>query len=189
MITQAIKIANELPTLSPIARRLLTTICYPGEEPSLSEVTSWIESDALTSGKVLALANSALYGRSVPILSVRLAVTRLGLKPLRSLILSSSLNRLWSQLPTPRQWSTSNFNAHSIATGVLCEIIASRFTPADSPIAFLAGLLHDTGRLLIAALLHDNTDALARLNVEGDSLEGVERDLVGFAHPELSAAL
>ena len=189
LINRAIKIANDLPPLSPIARRLLTTICSPGEEPSLGEIATWIDSDALTSGKVLALANSALYGRSVPILSVRVAVTRLGLKPLRSLILGSSLSSLWSQLPSPQQWSTSNFNAHSIATGVLCEIIASTFTPADSQLAFLAGLLHDTGRLLIAVLLHDNTDALARLNVEGESLEEAERNLVGFAHPELSAAL
>ena len=189
LITQAINIANELPPLSPIARRLLTTICSPGEETSLSEVASWIESDALTSGKVLALANSALYGRTVPVLSVRLAVARLGLKPLRSLILGSSMSSLWNQLPTPRQWSTSNFNTHSIATSILCEIIASTFMPEESQLAFLAGLFHDAGRLLIVALLHDNADALAQLNVEGPRLERAERALVGFAHPELSAAL
>ena len=188
-MARAIRLANDLPPLSAIARRLLTTICSPGAEPSLGEVASWIESDALTSGKVLALANSAFYGRSVPILSVRVAVARLGLNPLRSLILGSSLNRLWSQLPTPRQWSTSRFNAHSIATAVLCEMIASTLTPADSQLAFLAGLLHDTGRLLIAVLVHDNADALARLNVDDHSLEEAERDLIGFTHPELSAAL
>ena len=176
-MARAIRLANDLPPLSAIARRLLTTICSPDAEPSLGEVASWIESDALTSGKVLALANSAFYGRSVPILSVRVAVARLGLNPLRSLILGSSLNMLWSQLPTPRQWSTSRFNAHSIATAVLCEMIASSLTPADSQLAFLAGLLHDTGRLLIAVLVHDNADALVRLNVD-HSLEEAERDLI-----------
>src|SRR5690349_20200948 len=176
-MARAIRLANDLPPLSAIARRLLTTMCSPGAEPSLGEVASWIESDTLTSGKVLALANSAFYGRSVPILSVRVAIARLGLNPLRSLILGSSLNRLWSQLPTPRQWSTSRFNAHSIATAVLCEMIASTLTPPDSQLAFLAGLLHDTGRLLIAVLVHDNADALVRLNVD-HSLEEAERDLI-----------
>jgi len=77
-LAQALALANDLPPLSPLARHLLATISAPGEGPSLREVASWIEKDIMTSGKVLALANSALYGRLVPTLSVRKAVARLG---------------------------------------------------------------------------------------------------------------
>jgi HD-like signal output (HDOD) protein len=167
---------------------LLATISSPGEGPSLQEVASWIEKDIMTSGKVLALANSAMYGRLVPTLSVRKAVTRLGINPLRNLIIHDSMSSAWSKLPTPAQWSSVRFNTHSIATGVFCEIIASALVPEHMELAFLAGLFHDTGRLIIAVLLRDNVDALEELNRhEHLDLEEVEKELVGFTHSDVSA--
>src|SRR5580704_5552731 len=85
-LARAIALANNLPPLSPLARHLLATMSSSGEGPSLSEVASWVEKDTMTSGKVLALANSALYSRLVPTLSIRAAVTRLGINTLRNLI-------------------------------------------------------------------------------------------------------
>jgi len=193
---RVLALADDLPPLSPLARHLLATLSVPGDEPSLREVGSWIEKDILTSGKVLALANSAMYGRLVPILSIRRAVACLGINPLRNLIVHHSMTKLWSQLPTPAQWSSRRFNTHSIATAVFCEIIASTITSEHMltaeyvELAFLAGLLHDTGRLIIAVLLHDNTEVLEELNRhEHLDLEKVEKELVGFTHSEASAIL
>lgn len=187
-LAKALALANDLPPLSPLARHLLATISSPGEGPPLSEVASWIEKDIMTSGKVLALANSALYGRLVPTLSVRRAVARLGIDPLRNLIFHESMTRVWSQLPTPARWSSNHFNTHSIATAVFCEIIASALTPEHMEYAFLAGLFHDTGRLIIAVLLHENDEALEELNRhEHQDLEQAEKELIGFTHSEVSA--
>ncbi len=187
-LARALALANELPPLSPLARHLLATLSSPGEGPSLREVASWIEKDIMTSGKVLALANSALYGRLMPILSIRAAVARLGMNPLRNLIIHESVVKLWSQLPTPAQWSSTRFNNHSIATAVFCEIIASALSPEYMELAFLAGLFHDTGRLIMAVLLHDNPKALEELNRhEHMNLEEMEKELVGFTHSEVSA--
>ena len=187
-LEKALALANALPPLSPLVRTLLATISSPGDGPSLSEISSWIEKDIMTSGKVLALANSALYGRLVPALSVRKAVMRLGINPLRNLLVHESMARAWSQLPTPAQWSSTRFNTHSIATAVFCEVIASALTPEHMELAFLAGLFHDTGRLIIAVLLHDNAEALEELNRhEHLDLEKVEKELIGFTHSEVSA--
>src|SRR5579864_6754890 len=187
-LAKALALANNLPPLSPLARHLLATISTPGDGPSLREVASWIEKDIMTSGKVLALANSALYGRLVPTLSIRKAVTRLGINPLRNLIFHESMTKVWSQLPTPAQWSSIRFNSHSIATAVFCEIIASALAPEHMELAFLAGLFHDTGRLIFAVLVHDNTETLEELNRhEHLDLEKVEKELVGFTHSEISA--
>ena len=185
---RALALANELPPLSPLARHLLATISSPGEGPSLREVASWIEKDIMTSGKVLALANSAMYGRLMPILSIRAAVARLGINPLRNLIVHESVMKLWTQLPTPAQWSSTRFNNHSIATAVFCEIIASTLSPEYMELAFLAGLFHDTGRLIIAVLLRENAEDLETLNRhEHVNLEEMEKQLVGFTHSEVSA--
>ena len=187
-LARAIALANDLPPLSPLARHLLATISSPGEGPSLREVASWIEKDIMTSGKVLALANSALYSRLVPTLSVRKAVARLGINPLRNLIVHESMTRIWSQLPTPAHWSSIRFNTHSIATAVFCELIASSLKPEYTEQAFLAGLFHDTGRLIIAVLLRDDTESLKELNQhEHQDLEAAEKELIGFTHSEVSA--
>jgi len=187
-LAKAIALANDLPPLSPLARHLLATMSSPGEGPSLSEVASWVEKDTMTSGKVLALANSALYSRLVPTLSIRAAVTRLGINPLRNLIFHDSMTRVWSQLPTPAQWSSIRFNTHSIATAVFSEIIASVLAPERLELAFLAGLFHDTGRLIMTVLLHDELELLEELNRhEHQDLEKMEKELVGFTHSEISA--
>jgi HD-like signal output (HDOD) protein len=176
-LAQALALANDLPPLSPLARHLLATIATPGDGPSLREVASWIEKDIMTSGKVLALANSAVYGRLVPSLSVRKAVARLGINPLRNLILHESMTKVWSQLPTPAQWSSIRFNTHSIATAVFSEIIASALAPEHTELAFLAGMFQ-----------HDNLEILEELNRhEHQDLETMEKELVGFTHSEVSA--
>ena len=187
-LAKAIALANKLPPLSPMTRHLLATISSPDEGPSLQEVASWIEKDIMTSGKVLALANSALYGRQAPMLSIRGAVMRLGINPLRNLLLHDSMAQAWSQLPTPAQWSSIRFNAHSIATAVFCEIIASALAPEFIELAFLAGLFHDTGRLIIAVMLRDQVATLEELNRhEHQDLEQFESELIGFTHSEVSA--
>jgi HD-like signal output (HDOD) protein len=188
--TRALQIVNELPPLSPLARHLLSTITSPSENTSLSEVASWIEKDPLTTGKVLALANTAWYSRGTSILSVRHAVARLGLNPLRNLILSMSMTGLSGRLPTPARWSSSRFNKHSLATAVLSEIIANAMAPKCMELAFLSGLFHDLGRLIIVVLLHDNDEALLRLTQkEHLQLEQVETELIGFSHSDLSSVI
>jgi HD-like signal output (HDOD) protein len=187
-LAKALALANSLPPLSPLARHLLSTISAPGEGPSLREVATWVEKDTMTSGKVLALANSALYGGLMPTLSVRKAVARLGINPLRNLIIHDSMTKIWSKLPTPAQWSSIRFNTHSIATAVFCEIIAGSLDPEHIELAFLSGLFHDTGRLIVAVLLRDNIEALDKLNRhEHEDLEKVEKELIGFTHSEVSA--
>jgi HD-like signal output (HDOD) protein len=188
--SRALQLVNDLPPLSPLVRHLLASITTPSEKTSLSEVAGWIEKDSLTTGKVLALANTAWYSRTAPILSLRQAVARLGLDPLRNLILSMSMKGVSNRLPTPAQWSSSRFNKHCIATAVLSEIIANALAPQCMELAFLSGLFHDLGRLIIVVLLHDDTQALERLvQEEHHGLEQVETELVGFSHSELSAVI
>jgi HD-like signal output (HDOD) protein len=189
-LAQALALVRELPPLSPMVRHLLASISGPEENTSLAEIAGLIEKDPITAGKVLALANSAFYARSAPILSVRHAVARLGVNALRNLVLSVSMTGLWKGVPTPKGWSTSRFNTHSIATAILSETIASVLAPESMDVAFLSGLFHDTGRLIIAVLLHDDEEAFERLSRQDHlQLEQAEFELVGFSHSELSASI
>jgi putative nucleotidyltransferase with HDIG domain len=189
-LEEALTLVRGLPPLSPMVRHLLASVSSPDDSVSLAEIAGLIEKDPVTAGKVLALANSAFYARSAPILSIRLAVSRLGLNAIRNLVVSVSISGLWNRIPTPASWSTSRFNKHSIATAILAETIASALAPERMELAFLAGLFHDLGRLIIAVLLSKEEESFRRLQeTEHNGLEDAENDLLGFSHAELSAAI
>lgn len=189
-LARALKLVGELPPLSPMVRHLLATLYSPNDTISLSQVALWIEKDTITAGRVLALANSVYYGRAEPILSILHAVTHLGLNAIRNLVTSMAMSQYWNRIPTPVEWSTSRFNAHSNGVAVLSDMIAATISPGHGQTAFLAGLFHDIGQVGIASLLRDDPAGLEKLRVsEHGDLEQAESELLGFCHSELSAVV
>ena len=188
--TRAFSLLERLPAFSPALRPLLANLSSDEESISLLHIADLIENDALLSGKVLSVANSALYGRSMPILSVRRAVARLGTIKLRNIVLGLSINRMWGNLHTPPGWSAQRFNSHAMATATLSDAIAMQVPAHFAEGAFVAGLFHDIGRLIIAALLSDRSDLLVPPEGIGSpDAESFEKDVLGFTHSDLSASI
>jgi HD-like signal output (HDOD) protein len=175
-----------LPPFSPILNRLLATLA--GEDASFSKLADLIEKDTVVAGNILHLVNSALYARRGTINSVRHAISLLGVNKLRNSVLGMSVTRMWQQVRPAGSWSMARFNQHSAATAILSDMLAQRL-PVNYPEgAFVAGLMHDVGRLLIAVGLpaeHDRIMAHQRER-KGTAAES-ELAILGFAHPELSA--
>ncbi len=177
---------GKLPPFSPILNRLLASLA--GEDVSFAKLGDLIEKDTVVAGNILHLVNSALYARRATITSVRHALALLGMDKVRNTLLGMSISRMWSQVKTPPVWSMARFNRHSATVAVLSDHIASRI-PADYPEgAFVAGLLHDLGRLLIALGLPDEFARLLKLHEQSErSWTECERELLGFTHAELSS--
>jgi HD-like signal output (HDOD) protein len=176
-----------LPPFSPILNQLMASLA--DEEASFSKLADLIEKDAVVTGNLLHLVNSALHARSGTINSVRHAVSVLGINKLRNAVLGMSISRMWSKAATPTSWSMARFNMHSAATAILSDMLAQ---PVPTPYpegAFVAGLLHDVGRLLIAIGLGQEHEKILLLYAAGGgrSLVDCETELLGFAHPQLSA--
>lgn len=182
---KALKALTSLPPFSPILNKLLATLA--DENISFSEVAALIEKDTVVAGNVLHLVNSALYARREAINSVGHALSVLGILKLRNAVLGMSLTKMWNQVRTPVSWSMARFNMHSAATAILSDILAQR-TPVVYPEgAFVAGLMHDIGRLLIAIGLPAEANAVAERCPDDSCSFEYERQVLGFAHPELSA--
>ena len=157
------------------------------DKVSLSGIGDLIEKDTILSGKVLALANSAYYGRGTDIVSIHRAVARLGLNKIRNTILALSINRVWKNAKTPPFWSMLRFNLHSLATAVAGDLLAMRMPTQYGEGAFIAGLFHDLGRLVIAVMLQDEYEMICRTAQANEhGLTGKERMLLGFDHSQLS---
>ena len=178
---------DRLPPFSPVLHRLLATIAMDPDEISLRSLADIVETDTTIAGKVLGIANSGFYSRGQTVCSVRQAVIRLGVNRLRNILLALSINRVWGGLVIPDGFSILRFNRHALATAVLCDLLAQRLHPKGAEAAFVAGLFHDVGQLVLVSLYPDDYMPLLQELADGEELEQKERERLPFTHAEMSA--
>jgi putative nucleotidyltransferase with HDIG domain len=183
---KALGALGDLPPFSAILNRVMASLA--GENVSFHKLGDLVEKDTVIAGNLLHLVNSALYARREAVNSVRHALSLLGIEKVRNAILSMSLSRMWRTMAMPAQFSMARFNMHSAAVAILADLAAQRLPVAYPEGAFVAGLLHDVGRLMIARALPEH---LARIEALHDSsgrprIE-CETEVLGFTHAELSA--
>ncbi len=182
----ALAILAKLPPFSLTLNRLLGTLSH--EDVSLAKISDLIEKDPVLAGNVLGLVNSALYGRRGRVNSVRHAVSLLGVSKLRNAALGMSVTRLWGKVRTAPSWSMVNFNQHAIASAILADLLSQEVAVVYPEGAFVAGLLHDLGKLLVAVGLPDSYLEIDRLcGLGGQTAARVEMDVLGFTTADLSA--
>lgn len=177
---------NRLPPFSPVLNKVLASVSR--EDVSFAAISDLIETDTVLAGNILKIVNSAMYGRRGTVNSVRHAVSLLGLNKLRNAVLSMSIARMWRSVRTPPGWSMARFNLHSVSVGLLCDVLARQARVEYPEGAFVAGLLHDVGQLLIAVALPDDYGEVEKLyDAGGRSWCECEMEVLGFTHPEISA--
>jgi HD-like signal output (HDOD) protein len=183
---RVLKSLSGLPPFSPTLNRVMASLA--SEDVSFSSLSDMIEKDTVLAGNILKVVNSALYGRRGTVNSVRHAVSLLGVNKLRNTVLGMSITRMWARVKTPGGWSTKDFNRHSVAVAVLSDLLAQRAGVRYPEGAFIAGLLHDLGRLLIAIGVTDEyTEIMALHAASGRTLCDCEREVLGLDHAEISA--
>jgi HD-like signal output (HDOD) protein len=159
------------------------------DDVSFSKISDLIEKDTVIAGNILRVVNSALYGRRGTVNSVRSAVSVLGLNKLRNFVLGMSVARMWSQAALPKHFSTSRFNLHSVATALMADLLAQQLPIHYPEGAFVAGLFHDLGKLLIAVGMKSEWAEIETLHSRGGLTWVKSEELVlGLTHAELSHA-
>jgi HD-like signal output (HDOD) protein len=192
---KALKSLGSLPPFSPTLNRLLASLA--NDDTSFAQIAALIEKDTVLAGNVLRTVNSPLYCFSGTINSVIHAISILGLVKLRNIALGFSVGRVWKGVRTPPGWSMARFNLHSLATAIMADQIAQHVAVEYAEGAFVSGLFHDLGKLLIATALPDQyqqivrlTESLAEHDPKHDPARvvGIETNLLGLNHAELSAS-
>jgi HD-like signal output (HDOD) protein len=179
---------ERLPRLSPLIMQLVAKLARPTREIQFQELTSLIEKDPLLSGRVLSMANSAMFGRKAQVTTVDRAITMVGLGTLRRFTLASSISNLFKSFRSAPSFSMTRFNLHSVATAMLVDAMVHE-VPVEFPEgAFAAGILHDVGRLLIAVTLPEEFESIAAMAAVTEApLIVCERSVLEVDHAELSA--
>jgi putative nucleotidyltransferase with HDIG domain len=175
---------RDLPSLPEVAVRVLEIVDNP--RASASELSRAISLDPALTARVLRLANSALYGFTRRIGSTVQAVTVLGFSQVRSVVLTISILDIFSRqgreriIPHRRIWE------HSLACAVAARLLASRARLCPPEEAFVTGLLHDLGKIVLAAALPgEYQQALIRATAEQRRLVDAEMVVLNVSHAEV----
>lgn len=150
----------------PIEPSLLNTLftqTAEGAVISLDGIAQTIEQGAGLATRVLAMANSAYYGLQADVSSVSRAVAVLGLQEVRALVLSLAANAVAAGRPLPESFDLRAYWHHQVSVAITARLIAEEFGGADPDTLYTAGLLHDLGKLLIAAYRPNVWDGIKAL--------------------------
>ncbi len=176
----------KVPALSPTATQLLGKLARRHCE--VHELAVLIERDPLLSAQILGIANSAAFGRSQPISSIQHAIAMIGLGAVRKFALARSISNLFGKRKIAPSFSITRFNLHSVATGMFLELLAEYVPIEYSEDAFLAGLFHDVGKLVIAVAMPEQYETIVTAAaVTCESIIESERRMLEIDHAELSA--
>jgi HD-like signal output (HDOD) protein len=171
----------ELPSLPEVALKIRQALA--DENVSVTEIARLLGTDPALAARTLRIANSAMFYRgSRPITSLNGAVSQLGYKMVRNVALSFAAQQVFIGYGSRSLRDLiSGVWRHSVHTAVIAHMLARVRTKLNSDEAFLAGLLHELGKLYILMHAKEHVDLLA-------SDPGFQSVLAAW-HPRLGRAV
>ncbi len=149
---------------------------------SAADIGRVISHDAALSTRLLKIANSVFYGFPSQIDTISRAITVIGTRELRDLILATSVMRVFKGLPNDLV-TMEDFWRHSICCGLAARSLAAQRGEQLVERFFVAGLLHDIGSLLVYRKIPELArEALLRAQYNNVPLYRAEQDVMGFDH-------
>ena len=174
----------ELPPMPNIILKAREIMEDPGS--SLKELSAVIEHDQAIVARVLALANSAYYGLSGLVSSIQHASILLGQKTLGELITIAASSRLLSKKLKGYQLKPGDLWKHSLAVALGSKIISGMINRDWVEDAFIAGLLHDAGKIILDPYVEErHEDFKTYLNGTPYEFTEAEKKILGFDHAEV----
>ncbi len=180
--------AEDLPVLPHIGMEILNLIEDKFSVPADFEAI--IESDQVLTLKILKMANSAYYGYAREIINVKDAVVILGLDTIKSLVLSMLTRQMLSKDLHTYGLKKGELWSHSLAVAMTARSIAKIMKLSNHEKFFVAGLLHDVGKILLDITLKNYVDNL-KFQVNEGKVDFIEAELriAGIDHALIGSKL
>ena len=177
-----------LPTLPTVISKLIKVVDNP--KTSVSSLSNLISTDQALTARILKMANSAYYGFSREIYTVNMAIVVMGFNAVKEMGLSLSVFDAFKDLSNIKHFDAAQFWQHSIGSGVAAKMLANRYVKKLAGEAFVAGLLHDIGKVVVSQYMHKEfAEIMTRVADNTISLEDAELDVLGTNHSEIGGWL
>jgi len=180
---------RQIPPLPQVAMRALEMLRDPAlPRSALAQVLSL---DQAMTGRFLRLVNSAYYGLPRRITSLDEAIGLLGYEQTKQVVLAAAANRYLTRPLPAYALEGGALWQHAIAVATGSDWIARRRHITPSSEAYVAGLLHDVGKLALDMMVrhHAEWSTSHDEGQEAGSWTDVERRITGHDHPALGAAI
>jgi putative nucleotidyltransferase with HDIG domain len=185
-IEAGVKSCPCLPSLRTIGRALRELL--NADQRYTSQISEVIRRDPSLTARLLRLVNSVYYGLTTPINSIEEAVFYLGIRQIRQLATVTPVIEDFQRLVGNSLFEWREFWRHCIGVAIMTrEVISCVQVPSDES-DYVAGLVHDVGRIVMASVFPGHFLEIQRqasLGL-GNAME-LEKELLGMSHAELGA--
>jgi putative nucleotidyltransferase with HDIG domain len=178
---------EQLSSVPLVYTRLNEAINSP--RSSVGYMSTIISQDPGLSARLLHIVNSAFFGFPRKIDTISRAVIVVGTQQLRDLALATSVIKSFKRIPE-KFVTIESFWKHSVACGTAARTIASLVGEKNVEQFFVAGILHDVGRLIIFEKLPDKSEEIFQCASSSDlTLFQAERKVLGYDHAAVGTSL
>ncbi|MCG5500750.1 HDOD domain-containing protein [Ectothiorhodospira lacustris] len=188
-IEQLVEESTGLVSLPAVAVRLNAMVNDP--DSTAADIGRLISQDPALTIRLLQLANSPFFGLSHRVETISRAVTVIGTSQIRDLVLATSVGQAFERIPNELM-SMEAFWRHSVYCGLIARMLAEDLNLRHSESMFIAGLLHDIGRLLVFNREPDEAHKAFLLSLQNVSTlppHEAERRILGHDHAQVGGAL
>ncbi len=175
-----------LPSLGSINKALQGLLLT--EQRYTAQIAEIISRDPSLTSRLLRLVNSIYYGLGTPVNSIEEAVFYLGVRQIRQLAMVTPIIEDFQRLTRQCTFPWREFWQHCIGTAILTREVATNTSAQTDDSVYVAGLVHDVGKIVMAWTFPDHFAEIHRQALPGtrDLIE-IENEVLGIDHAELGA--
>jgi len=179
---------DNLPPMSQVVHRALEIMADP--DYGMKDLANAIETDQSMVSNILRIANSAYFGAIARISSIQNACVMLGNHALRELIIMAGVSKLLERTLRGYGFVSGELWKHSISSALGSKMVAEKKAPHISDDAYVAGLIHDIGKIVLDDYILERKDKFELILNNGTRtyLEA-EKDILGFDHTEIASEI
>ena len=176
---------SELSSLPSIALRIIEAAV--DENTDAEDLRQLIEKDPALAARIIRIVNSSFYGVRQEVADLRSAIALLGTKQIRNVAITVFVSRQFNASSSKDSLDRNKLWNHSMAVGALARLLAKSTKQADSEEAYLAGLLHDMGLLIVDQHLARHVPRIRTTMEEGATLHEAVHRILTFDPSQLGA--
>ncbi len=176
---------ESFPSMPGSAAKVLSMIDDPTS--SATDIENLLRYDPGLTANILKVTNSAYFGLSKEVGSLKRAIVLLGMKRVVQIVIASCVTALMDKkivgydLPSGELWR------HSIAVSVAAEGLVKELKLPKAEEIFTAALLHDVGKLILGDFVKDDIEKIEKYTSEEIAFQNAERKVLGTDHAEVGS--
>jgi putative nucleotidyltransferase with HDIG domain len=180
--------SNQFPTLPTIYTSLIDVMSNP--RSSIQDLADVIMKDQASVVKLLKVVNSSLFGIKGRINTVNQAIFYLGFNEVKNLLLALSVMNIFEKINHTNKFNIVDLWKHSIAVGVISRIIAIKLNIKVTENFFIAGIIHDIGKLFFIHFFDDlYSEIVDKAQTTKRNISDLEIEVFGISHEKIGAEL